>query len=321
MRTFKVACVQASPVLLDRQATTEKACRLIAEAGREGAKLILFPEAFIPGFPAWIWFVPAGDYELTEQMYGLLHASAVEPGDETCRQIVQASKESGCTVALGVQERNIEGSGGSLFDSVFLFTPDGGHVATHRKLVPTGPERSVWAQGDGSTIGPFEVEGVRLGVLICWENYMPLARQANWSGGVDILLAPTFDSGEPWLSTMRHNAKEGRCYVMNCGNLLRLEDIPDTLPFKAKYLSDGPPFLNKGDSCIVEPSGEVIAGTLNGSEGIVYAEVDLARLGQTKWNLDVGGHYARPDVFTLQIDRRHKKTVESKSIDVDGSGD
>jgi nitrilase len=167
----------------------------------------------------------------------------------------------------------------------------------------------VWAQGDGSTLEVYDTSLGKLGGLICWENYMPLARYALYAWGVQIYLAPTWDNGEPWLSTLRHIAKEGRVYVVGCSIAMRKEDIPDDFEFKAKYYSDVGEWINKGDSAIVGPDGKFVAGPLNSEEGILYAELDPRQMSGSKWNLDVAGHYARPDVFQLTVNKEDRPMI------------
>jgi nitrilase len=296
----RLAAVQAAPVFLDRDATIDKACRLVAEAGRAGAQLVAFPESFVPAYPDWVWSVPAGqEAELAELYAELVDQSVTIPSEATDR-LCQAAREAAVTVVIGMTERNAEASNASLYNTLLYIDPSGKLLGKHRKLVPTGGERLVWAPGDGSTLAVYETPLGRLGGLICWENYMPLARYSLYAWGVQVYVAATWDRGEPWLSTMRHIAKEGRTYVIGCGMPLRLADIPDRCAFKARYDSERE-WINAGDSLIVDPDGTVLAGPLHKQEGIVYAEMDPRRVRGAKWMLDVAGHYARPDVFGLTI--------------------
>ena len=213
---FKIAAVQASPVFLDREATVEKACALIDTAGREDARLIVFPEAFIPAYPDWVWVVPPGRKKLLDPLYAELLANAVTiPGGSTDR-LCEAARRAKAYVVIGMNELNTESSGSSMYNTLLYVGPDGTVLGKHRKLVPTGGERLVWAQGDGSTLGVYETPLGTLGGLICWENYMPLARYAMYAWGTQIYVAATWDHGEPWLSTLRHIAKEGGVYVVSC---------------------------------------------------------------------------------------------------------
>lgn len=307
---FRVAAVQAAPVFLDRDATVEKACRLIAEAGALGARLAVFPECFVPAYPLWVWSIPAGRTAELRELYAELLANAVDvPGPVTAR-LGEAAREAGVNVVIGVNERNVEASGTSLFNAALYIDDAGRLLGKRRKLVPTAGERLVHAMGDGSTLEPVETSVGRVGALICWENYMPLVRYAMYARGVQLLAAPTWDRGEPWLSTLRHVAKEGRAYVIGCCSAMRRDDVPDRLPFKAAYLAGADEWLNPGDSAIVDPDGKVVAGPVRCTETILVAEVDEAKLAGPRWQLDVAGHYARPDIFSLTVDRRPRKIAD-----------
>ena len=306
---FRIAAVQAAPVFLDLEASVDKACALIEEAARNGAALVVFPEAFLPGYPVWVWFAPAGHTHPLREVYTELHANSVTvPGPVTDR-LGAAAAAAGVTVAMGINERNSEASDGSLYNTLLYIGPDGAILGKHRKLVPTAGERLVWAQGDGSDLEVYELPFGRLGGLICWENYMPLARYALSAWGEQIHVAPTWDRGEPWLSTMRHAAKESRCFVVGCCQAFHRDDIPDRLAFKADYLDGVEGWLNPGLSVIVDPDGKIVAGPAEQEETILYVEVDPAQLVGPRWQLDVAGHYGRPDVFELRVHRRKRPAV------------
>jgi nitrilase len=307
--TFKIAVVQAAPVVLDREATVSKACELIAEAGRSGARLVVFPEAFIPTYPDWVWRIPPGQHRVLADMYAELLEQSVEIPGPVTEDLSQAARQAGVYVAMGLNERNVQASNASLYNTLLYIGPEGDLLGKHRKLVPTAPERMVWAQGDGSTLEVYDTSLGKLGGLICWENYMPLARYSLYAWGVQIYLAPTWDNGEPWLSTLRHIAKEGRVYVVGCSIAMRKQDIPDHFEFKAKYYSEVGEWINKGDSAIVSPDGKLVAGPLNAEEGILYAELDPRQMRGSKWNLDVAGHYARPDVFHLTVSKEDRPMI------------
>ena len=301
-------------MFLDREATVEKASRLIEEAGRNGARLVVFPEAFIPGYPDWVWAVPAGEEGLLSKLYAELVANSVEIPSPTTERLCQATRRSRTQVVLGLSERNTEASGGSLYNMLLYIDAQGNILGKHRKLVPTGGERLVWAQGDGSTLQVYDTPLGRLGGLICWENYMPLARYALYAWGALIYIAATWDRGEPWLSTVRHIAREGRVYVISSGMALRKEDIPERYDFKRRFYQQVEEWINVGDSAILNPQGEFIAGPLREQEGILYAEVQPQEMRGAKWMLDVAGHYARPDVFKLTVQREAWPMVSGDEI-------
>ncbi len=306
---IKVAAVQATPVFLNRDATVEKACELIVQAGREGASLVVFPEAFIPAYPDWIWEIPAGQDRLLSDLYAELVANAVTIPDDATDRLCRAAREAGAYVVMGLNECNAEASHASLYNTLLYIDPDGQIMGKHRKLVPTGGERLVWAQGDGSMFDVYDTPFGRLGGLICWENYMPLARYTMYAQGVQIYVAATWDRGEPWLSTLRHIAKEGRIYVIGCCIAMRKDDIPDHYEFKQKFYVNQGEWINVGDSAIVNSEGDIIAGPVQKKEEILYADIDMRHMSGRKWELDVAGHYARPDVFELIVHTEARQMV------------
>jgi nitrilase len=306
---FLVAAVQAAPVFLDRAATVEKACALIAEAGAAGARLAVFPEGFIPAYPLWAWFIPPGETHALRELYSELVENAVSVPSPATARLCEAAREAGVAVAMGINEINSEASGATLYNSLLYIGPDGRLLGSHRKLVPTVGERLVHGQGDGSSLDVHELPFGRLSGLICWENYMPLARYALYAQGVQIYAAPTWDRGEPWISTLRHIAKEGRVYVVSACSAMRKADVPDRLAFKAKYLAGGDEWINPGDSAIVNPDGKLLAGPVRHEETILYAEVDPRQMVGPRFQLDVAGHYGRPDVFELTVHREARPMV------------
>jgi len=305
----KIAAIQAAPVFLDREATIAKACELIRQAGEEGASLAVFPEAFVPGYPLWSWFIPPGKTHPLRALYAELLDNAVTVPSESVDRLRRAAAAAGIAVAIGINEVNAEASGTTLYNTLLYLGPDGSILGKHRKLVPTAAERLVWGQGDGSDLDVYHLPFGRLGGLICWENYMPLARYALYAWGVQIFVAPTWDRGEPWLSTLRHIAKEGRCFVVGCCSALHKDDIPDRLPFKEEYLQGAGDWLNPGGSAIVDPDGKLVAGPAHETETILYAEFEPAQLTGPRWQLDTAGHYARPDVFELHVHRQAKPFI------------
>ncbi|HSM19982.1 MAG TPA: carbon-nitrogen hydrolase family protein, partial [Hyphomicrobiales bacterium] len=309
-KPVKVAVVQAAPVLVDREATVDKAVRLIGEAAAGGAELILFPEAFITGYPRGLAFGAVVGSRTAEgrDLFGEYWDAAVEVPGPATEALGEATRAADAFVAIGVIERDAAYSGGSLYCTVLFFAPDGELLGKHRKLKPTGSERLIWSEGDGSTLPVFASPAGRVGALICWENYMPLARMAMYAQGVQLLLAPTADGRDMWLNSIRHIAYEGRCFVLSCNQFVSRSMYPErwlSLP----ELADGGEILTPGRSAIVNPMGEIVAGPLEGEEGILTAEIDLSEIPRAKYDFDVTGHYARPDVFRLLVDRRAKPPV------------
>lgn len=321
--SFKIAAVQASSVFMDRDATITKACRLIEEAAAGGATLAVFPEAFVPGYPLWVWFIPPGHTHPLRALYAELHGNSVSiPGPEV-RRLAEVAADCRITVAMGVNERNAEGSNSTLYNTLLYIGSDGEVLGKHRKFVPTAGERLVWGHGAECDLEVFDLPFGRLGGLLCWENYMPLSRYALASWGEQIHAAPTWDRGEPWISTMRHVAKEGRCFVVGACQAFHKDDIPDALDFKEAYLGNVDGWVNPGLSLIVDPDGKVVAGPLEAQEGILYADVEPDQLVGPRWQLDVAGHYARPDLFELRIHRAARPLVrlEDGSDQDDGASD
>jgi len=298
--TFRVAAVQTAPVFLDKNATIDKACDLIKQAADQGASLVVFPEAFISGYPDWVWVLPPAKKAIINELYRELLDSAVTIPDEWIERLSKAAKKSGVYVTIGVNERNTEASDASLFNSLLYIGPDGGLLGKHRKLIPTGGERLMWSHGGGDTLVSFDTDIGRLGGLICWENFMPLARTAMYVKGVQVYVAPTWDSSEAWQIAMRHIAREGGMFVISCAPGIKANDIPERYEFK-KYYPEGREWINKGNSCIVGPDGKMIAGPLEAQQSILYADIDLNEIPSQKWLYDVAGHYSRPDVFHFGV--------------------
>ena len=283
---------------------------LLEEAAGHGAALASFPETWVPGYPEWLWRLrPGGDYGLTGDLHKLLLENAVllERGD--LRVVERAARRLKMTVVMGIHELDGSFSRGTLYNTVVVIGPNGQVLNRHRKLMPTNPERMVWGMGDASGLRVVETPSGRLGSLICWENYMPLARFALYAQGPDIHVAPTWDSGPGWLATMQHIALEGRCWVIGNGTAMRGRDIPESFP-RSDMFPDLEEWFNAGDSVVVSPSGKIVAGPLHEEHGILYAECDPAQSAAARRTLDVAGHYSRPDVFKLEVDRAPAQQVQ-----------
>ena len=299
---LRVAVVQAASVLFDAAASVAKACRLTEEAAAAGAQLVLFPEAFVPAYPRGFSFgmvVGSRDPE-GRMLWQRYWENSIDVPGPLAEQLGEAAKKAGVHLAIGVIERDSTYSRGTLYCTLLYFGPEGRLLGKHRKLKPTAAERLIWGEGDGSTLPVLDTGVGRIGGLICWENYMPLARMALYQQGVEIYLAPTADSRDTWQATLRHIACEGRCYVLGCNQYVTRDMYPTDLPCLAE-LSSQPDVMCRGGSVIISPLGEVIAGPLYDQEGILYADLDMGEIVRGKLDFDVTGHYARPDVFRFAV--------------------
>ena len=307
----KLAIVQESSVLLDRQKTIEKAVSMLEQTAAAGAELVIFSEAFIPGYPAWIWRLrPGGDWGLSEALHARLLDNAVNLDADDLAPLCDAAKKHGITIVCGLNERESQLSQATLYNTVVIIGSEGNILNRHRKLMPTNPERMVWGFGDGSGLNVVDTPNGRIGTLLCWENYMPLARYALYSQGVEIYIAPTYDSGDGWVGTMQHIAREGRCWVICSGVVLTNSDIPADFPDKENLYPNSEEWINPGDSAVIAPGGEIVAGPMRKQKGLLYADIDPKRVGIAKRALDVAGHYARPDVFTLHVNTQPQSPIK-----------
>lgn len=306
--TVRVAVVQAGAVPFDREACMDKAVRWLADAAAKGAKVVVFPEAFIGGYPKGLDFglvVGARDAAGREE-YRLHLESAIEvPGPHT-RRLGEAAAAHGCYLVMGVIER----AGGTCYCTALFFGPDGALLGKHRKLMPTALERTIWGAGDGSTLTAVGSPYGRIGAVICWENYMPMVRMAMYAKQVALYCAPTVDDRETWLPTMRHVALEGRCFVLSACQFLRRKAFPNGVRVS---LGESPEdVLVRGGSVIVNPYGQVLAGPSFDGETILTADLALEDLARAKFDFDVAGHYARPDVFQLVVNESPMEPVVMK---------
>ncbi len=306
----KVAVIQKPPVLLDRDKTIARAVASIDEAAAAGAELLVFPEAYIPGYPTWVWRLkPGGDMALSGEIHSRLRRNAVDLSREDLRPLQEAASRHAVTVVIGMNEIDSRFSGTTLFNTVVIIGPDGTLLNRHRKLMPTNPERMVWGMGDASGLRVVDTTAGRLGALICWESYMPLARYALYAQGLEIFVNPTWDHGEVCLATFRHIAREAGCWVIATATALQGSDVPADFPERDKlYKPDE--WINDGDAVVVNPSGAVIAGPLHREKGILFAEIDIEAARRARRSLDVCGHYARPDIFSLSINRKPLEPAE-----------
>jgi nitrilase len=300
----KIAVIQHPPVLADRKASTERAVELAQEAIAGGARLLVFPEAFIPGYPTWAWRLrPGGDMKLSSEIHDLLVENAVDLGRDDLAPLREVAKSSGVHILCGIDEIDPQQST-TLYNTYVHIDGEGKIVNRHRKVMPTNPERMVWGFGDGSGLRVVDTPVGRVGSLICWENFMPLARMSLYAQGIDLLCTPTWDSSQGWLGTIQHIAREGRCYVANCCTAMRASDVPEDFPGREQLFPSEDEVINKGNSCVVEPGGNIISGPCAGANEILYAEVDRHEVASSRRSLDVAGHYNRPDIFRFEVNRK-----------------
>jgi nitrilase len=305
VQPFTAAVVQAAPVMFDVRGTIAKLRDLAADAARHKAKLIVFPEAFISAYPKGLGFGARMGMRSPEgrEEFRIYYESAVDVPGADVDLLAKIAHENDAHLVVGVIERD----GGTLYCTALIFGPNGRLLGKHRKLMPTALERLVWGQGDGSTLGVVDTPLGKIGTVICWENYMPLLRMAMYARGIQLYCAPTVDDRETWLPTMRHIALEGRCFVLSACQFLTRGDCPRA--YEGMHGTDSANVLIRGGSCMVAPLGQVLAGPHFGSETILTAELDPAELARGKYDFDVAGHYARPDVFRLTVNERPAPAV------------
>jgi len=307
MQVFRAAVIQAASVAFDPARTIDKLAILAGDAAGKGAKLIVLPEAFVGGYPKGLDFGARVGSRTGEgrDWFRIYYDGAIDvPGPHTVR-LGEIASAHGVYLVTGVIERD----GGTLYCTALFFGPDGKLLAKHRKLMPTASERLIWGFGDGSTLPAIDTPLGRLGAVICWENYMPMLRMAMYAKGVTLYCAPTVDDRETWLSTMRHIALEGRCYVLSACQFARRRDYPERYPLDAELAPDA--VLIRGGSCIIGPLGEVLAGPAFDGETILAADIDQGQIARGKFDLDVCGHYARPDVFKLVVNESVQTPVQT----------
>lgn len=301
-KNVRIAVVQASPVIMNCEATVNKALSLIKEASDNGAKIVVFPEAFISAYPRGLSFgtiVGSRTMEGRKDWLRYYESSIPVPGEVT-EILGQAARDAGIYLVIGVIERDAKCIDSTLYCTILYFGPDGALLAKHRKLKPTGSERLIWGEGDGSTLAAVDTPYGKLGGLICWENYMPLARASMYAKGVTLYVTPTADAREEWQHTIRHIALEGRCFVISCNQFVTKDMYPTDLEYYDDLKSQ-PEIMCRGGSAIVSPMGQYVAGPVYGHEEILYGDLDLSLIVQSRYDFDVMGHYSRSDVFELIV--------------------
>ena len=305
--SFKAAAIQAAPVVFDRDATIERVRSLTSDAASQGARLVVFPEAFVSAYPKGLDFGArvGGRTPEGRRMFRRYYESSVDVPGPAVDALAAIARDNAVHLVIGVIERD----GGTLYCTVLFFSPAGEFLGKHRKLMPTAMERLVWGMGDGSTMPVFDTEIGKIGAVICWENYMPLLRTAMYAQGVELYCAPTVDDRETWARSMQHIAFEGRCFVLSAVQFLKRSDCPEDYP--AIQGNDPATTLIRGGSVIVNPQGVVLAGPVYDANAILIAEIDRDQIIEGKYDLDVVGHYARPDVFKLTVNLRSAPTVDT----------
>jgi len=294
------AVVQDSPIVFNREATIAKVHSLVGKAAQRGAQLVVLPEAFVSGYPTGLDFgarvglrTPKGRDDFRRY-----YESAMDVPGPTCDALGKTAREAGVLLVIGVMERD----GGTLYCTVLFFSSDGKLMGKHRKVMPTAMERLVWGFGDGSTMPVFDTPLGRIGSVICWENYMPMLRMHMYDQGIQLYCAPTADHRDTWLPSMRHIALEGRCFVLSCCQYLTRADCPED--YAAIQGDDPGTVLMRGGSCIIGPLGQILAGPNFEGPCILIADLDLDEIPKSKYDFDVVGHYARPDIFRLYVNTR-----------------
>jgi nitrilase len=299
-RAVTVACVQAEPVILDRERTLDKLEGLAAQAADKGAELVVFPETFVPVYPSSRWAKAFAGWQDTgaKETFARIAQNSIAVGSPSEQRLAACARELGVWLVTGVNEVEPERPG-TIYNALLYHAPDGSLALHHRKLVPTNHERLIWGQGDGRGLDAVETGFGRVGGLICWENYMPLARFALYEAGVEIYVASTADDGDAWQSTLVHIARESRSYVVSPSAFQRASSYPDDFPLASEL--EGAGVLGRGGSAILAPDGTYLAGPLYDEEGILYAELDPSRLLAERQRFDPVGHYHRPDVLRLGV--------------------
>ncbi|HWW48827.1 MAG TPA: carbon-nitrogen hydrolase family protein [Xanthobacteraceae bacterium] len=309
MRSFKAAVVQTASVAFDPDRTIDKVDAFTKSAAEQGAQLVVFPEAFVGGYPKGLDFGARVGMRRPEgrESFRVYFDGAIEVPSVHTKRMGDIAASHGVHLVIGVIERD----GGTLYCTVLFFSPQGELLGKHRKLMPTASERLVWGYGDGSTMPAFDTPLGKLGAVICWENYMPMLRMTMYSKGVSLYCAPTADDRDTWLSTMRHIALEGRCFVFSACQFTRRSDYPDDYAIDGDYTADS--ILMRGGSCIINPLGQLLTERVFDQDAVLTAEIDMNDIARGKYDFDVVGHYARPDVFRLMVNEAATPAMQNST--------
>jgi nitrilase len=303
----RVAVVQAAPVAFDRKRTIDKVADLTAEAAQQGARLVVFPEAFVSAYPRGLDFGAVIGSRSPEgrEWYRIYAESSLVIGSADFERLGAIAAQNAVNLVIGVIERD----GSTLHCSVLFFSREGTYLGKHRKLMPTGSERLVWGQGDGSTLSVVDTDIGKIGAVICWENFMPLLRATMYAKGIEFYCAPTADGRETWLPSMRHIAQEGRLFVLSANQFCQRSDYPNTYPTPFGDTPDA--IMSRGGSCIVGPLGNVIVDACWDREAVLTAELDKRDLLRARYDFDGIGHYSRPDIFQLLVDEKPRAILRN----------
>ena len=306
--SIKVCLIQDHPEFFDKEKTIDKVASLVSQYAKEGCNLIVFPESFIPGYPRGFSFGATIGSRTPEgrELYATYYNNSIDLESEDLKRLEKIAKSENAYLVIGVTEK--QAVNGSLYCSMLYISPTEGLLGVHRKIKPTGTERLIWAEAAGESLVAFDTKIGKLGGLICWENYMPLARMSMYQQGVEIYIAPTADSREEWTSTMKHIALEGRCFVLGCNQYYTKSMYPDTYQ---TMVNNEPEEMCPGGSIIVSPLGKVIAGPLFDESGALIAELDLNEITQSKLDFDVIGHYSRNDIFHFEVKNQPDMKAEN----------
>jgi nitrilase len=294
----KVGVVQESPVFFDKDKTLDKLENIVEQYAAKGCQLLVFPESFIPGYPRGFDFGAkiGSRTEEGKALYADYYANSISTNGAEMKRFIKLSRRTQTYLVVGITEKQEEN--GSLYCSMVYISPTDGLLGTHRKIKPTGTERVIWAEADGESLVTFQTKIGKLGGLICWENYMPLARMSMYQKGVEIYMAPTADARPEWTTTMQQIALEGRCFVLGCNQYFTKSMYPEEYK---NLVEKEPEDLCPGGSVIVSPQGKIIAGPLFGETGVLTAELDLEEIIKGKMDFDINGHYTRNDIFSLEV--------------------